>query len=133
MWAIDNRTRFSVDRAFARDRDGAEVWVVAVRAAFIVQADGTLVPQAEQPPVCVAPEHLGDPAGSSLRYEMDTIRTKPGTDVILHATAHAPSQEPAPYVDVGFAVGRQRKGLRVYGDRVWTTGVLGLGPGRPEP
>ena len=40
MWAIDNQTPFAVDRSFVRDRDGAEIWLVAVRGTFDIGPAG---------------------------------------------------------------------------------------------
>ena len=34
MWGIDNRTPFAVDRTWIRDSEGAEIWVVAVKATY---------------------------------------------------------------------------------------------------
>jgi hypothetical protein len=122
MWAVTNRTPFRADRAFVRDRDGAEIWVVAVRATFTIGADGAVAAAEEQEDVCLAPAYVGEPGRSSLRYDTDLVRTKSGTDVVLHAHAHAPGGVPAPYVDVGFTVGPLAKWLRVVGDRAWSDG-----------
>jgi len=40
MWQIDNRTPFAAERAWVRDRNGAEIWLVAVRCAFDIAPDG---------------------------------------------------------------------------------------------
>ena len=41
MWQIDNRTPFAAERGWVRDRDGAEVWLVAVKCTFDILPDGT--------------------------------------------------------------------------------------------
>jgi hypothetical protein len=133
MWAIDNQTRFKTGRAFARDAEGAEVWIVAVRATFTFDAHGRVAVAKDQQEVCLAPEFFGAPAHSSMRYDTDLVRTKPGTDILLHAHAHAPGGKPAPCVDVGFRVGPLSKQLRVFGDRVWERRLSGLAPGEPIP
>jgi hypothetical protein len=133
MWAVDNQTPFKADRAFARDAEGAEVWLVAVRATFDIQPDGSLKPAKEQQDVCLAPKHFGEPGKSSLRYDMDLVRAKPGTDVILNACAHAPHGEPVACVDVGFRVGQLSKTLHIVGDRFWESSLVGLVPGEPQP
>ena len=46
MWSVINKSRFKAGRAFARDMQGAELWIVAVRATFTIEADG---PNAELP------------------------------------------------------------------------------------
>lgn len=133
MWAISNETRFKAERTFVRDRDGAEIWIVAVRATFDIDAAGELTPAEEQQDICQAPAYSGEPGISSLRYDGDLVRTKSGTDVVLHGTAHAPRSGPVPSVDVAMQVGPISKKLRVLGNRTWKKGLLGLSPGQPEP
>src|SRR5688572_23403033 len=48
MWALDNRTPFAAERGWARDREGAEVWIVVVKATFLVERDGGLRVPASQ-------------------------------------------------------------------------------------
>ncbi|MCM5680087.1 DUF2169 domain-containing protein [Schlegelella sp. S2-27] len=119
MWQLDNRTPFAADRAWVRDRDGTEIWLVAVKASFTLQPDGRLKVADEQPPVTQAPRHNGKPGGSSLQYDTDLPRTRLTTDVILNGCAHAPRAEPVASLDVGLAVGPVVKMLRVFGDRIW--------------
>lgn len=133
MWSIDNRTRFKADRAFVRDSEGAEIWIVAVRATFSFDAQGHVTTASDQQDVCLGPEYFGAPSQSSLRYDMDLVRMKSGTDVLVHAHAHAPGGRPAPHVDVGWTVGPLTKQLRVYGDRVWERRIAGLAPSEPTP
>jgi hypothetical protein len=133
MWDVVNNTRFKVDRCFTRNMDGAEVWIVAVRATFHIGDNGALTPAEEQQDVCLVPTSFGEPGRSSLRYDLDLVRAKTGTDVIINAHAHAPNGRPLPYVDVGWSVGPVMKSLRVYGDRVWRSGTHGLVPSEPRP
>jgi hypothetical protein len=62
MWALANQTKFKAERTFARDADGAEVWIVAVRATFSIQPDGQVLVAEEQQDVCQVPKFFGDPA-----------------------------------------------------------------------
>lgn len=133
MWAISNQTPFKAERAFVRDAEGAEIWIVAVRGTFVVEAGGEVIVADQQLDVRLAPEYFGEPGKSALKYDMDMVRTKPGTDVVLHAHAHAPDQRPAPFVDVGFEVGALNKHLTVVGNRVWKRGLLGTYPSEPKP
>ena len=133
MWAVNNQTRFKADRAFVRDVDGAEIWLVAVRATFQFNSAGEVTLADEQQDVVLAPKYFGEPGKSSLRYDMDLVRVKPGTDILLHASAHAPDGQPASSVDVSWQVGPLSKQLRVYGDRTWQRGPIGLAASRPEP
>lgn len=133
MWAVNNQTRFKADRAFARDQDGAEIWIVAVRGTFDLQADSSVTVSEVQEDVCLAPKYFGEPGKSSLRYEMDLVRTKPGTDILVHAHAHSPHGRPVPFVDVQLQVADISKVLRIHGDRVWERASSGLVPGPAEP
>jgi hypothetical protein len=127
MWQVDNRTPFAAERGWVRDRDGAEVWLVALKCTFDILPDGTTVVSAEQPPVLRAPEYYGEPGKSSIKYESDLVLTKTTTDIIVLGHAYAP--RPVTQLDVGFRVGSVQKVLRVFGDRTWGT----FGPSAPQP
>ena len=133
MWAVTNRRAFNADRCFARDADGAEVWIVAVRGIFSIDPDGRVKVAEKQEEIRLAPEYFGESARSSVRYEMDLVRTKPGTDVVVHGHAHAPGSRPTPVVAVRLTIGSVSKTLRVFGDRVWEQGLLSRSPGEPQP
>jgi hypothetical protein len=133
MWTVNNATDFKAERVFSRDREGAETWIVAVRATFLINDDGEISVAAEQQDVCLAPKYFGEPGMTSLLYDMDLVRTKPGTDIFLHANAYAPDGDAVPFVDVGFTVGAVSKELRVFGDRTWRRAGRTLVPGEPEP
>ena len=133
MWALDNQTRFRAERAFVRDRDGAEIWLVAVRATFSLGPNGAIALADVQDDVTMAPSYLGEPGQSSLHYDADLVRTKAGTDVVLHAHAHAPGGRPAAAVDVACTVGPMTKQLRVVGDRIWERRGGAVVPSAPQP
>ena len=129
MWQADNRTPFAAERGWVRDRDGAEVWLVAVKATFDIKSDGTTEIAKDQPPVLRAPEYHGEPVKSSIKYEADLVLRKKTTDIIVVGHAHAPSGKAVTSLDVGFRVGTLQKILRVFGDRTWTA----RGPTAPQP
>ena len=133
MWNINNDTPFAVGRGFVRDRDGAELWLVAIKATIAVTPDGSVSLAETQEPVLPAPVQC-DPAGQAgLRYESDLMPAKPTTDILLHATAHAPNGEPARSVTVKARVGAIAKTLQVFGDRRWEAGLFTrrLSPAEP--
>ncbi len=115
MWQLDNRTPFAAERAWVRDREGAEVWLVAVKCTFDIRPDGSTEVAKEQPPVLRMPEHVGEPGKSSLRYENDLVLTKTTTDIIVVGHAYAPRGRPTTQMEAGFRVGPVRKMLRVMG------------------
>jgi len=133
MWAIANETLYAADRAFVRDRDGAEIWIVAVRATFAIRPDGQVEVAKEQLPVALAPAWSGEPGRSSLRWDMDLVRTKPGTDVIVNGSAHAPGGKPMTQIEVGITVGPITKVLLVKGERQYVGSLLGASSGDPAP
>ena len=120
MWAIDNQTPFAAERTFVRDRDGAEIWLVAVRATFDLFPDGTLQISEKQEPVALAPAYFGMPGASSLRCDSDLQRVKLGTDVLLNASAYVPANHgEVTEIEVGFRLGDIEKRLMVSGEREW--------------
>ena len=131
MWAIANQTRFKAERTFVRGRDGAEIWVVVVRATFDFDRQGKVSLAAEQQDVRQVPVYSGTPGLSGLRYDLDTVRTKSGTDLTLNASAHAPQGRPVTQLDVSWQVGPVSKTLKVFGNRTWQKGLLGFSPGPP--
>jgi len=133
MWQVENTTPFAAHQAWTRDRDGAEVWLVAVRGTFLIHPDGSTTVAEEQDPVVLAPKYRGDPADSGLVYDTDFPLTKPTTDVLLHGHAYAPRGEPTTRVDVTMRVDSISKTLRVTGDRAYQQGVFGVATGSVQP
>ncbi len=133
MWAIVNKTPFQAERGWVRDKDGAEVWLVAVKGTFLIEADGTLRLAEEQEEVRLAQVFRGDPAETSLLYDSDLVHKKSATDVLVHGHAYAPRGRPATQVDVTLKLGPIHKTLRVIGDRYWRNSALGLRMTPPEP
>jgi len=132
MWTIDNQTPFAAERAWVRDKNGAEVWVVAIKGAFDVTAHGQVTLAAEQVPVTLAPEYV-DEDHTELRYDTDLPECKQATDVIVNGTAYAPEGHPAQEWTVNLCVGPIDKTLFVRGDRRWQKRLLRLTLGEPEP
>ena len=129
MWQIDNRTPFAAERGWVRDRNGAEIWLVAVKCTFDIKPDGSTEVSEEQPPVLRVPEHFGEPGKSSIKYENDLVLTKKTTDVIVVGHAYAPEGRPIETMEVGFRVGPVQKVLQATGDREWSA----AGRSRPAP
>ena len=83
---LQNYTRFAAERTWVRDKDGAEIWLVAVKGTYLIQPDGTTKLADEQVPVTRVPEYLGEPENPACSYECDLVHTKPTTDVLLHGS-----------------------------------------------
>lgn len=133
MWALQNRTPYSADRTWIRDKTGAHHWVVTVKATFDLGADGSLRLADEQKAPLLAPEYLGKPGESSICYEADLGPMKPTTDITLLGSAFSPGGRPASQVDVSLRVDEICKVLRVYGERIYHQGFTGIKTSSPEP
>ncbi len=132
MWQIENHTPFGAQSIFTRDRDGAETWLVAVKASYLIKSDGRLDIGEQKDPV-LSPQYLGEPGKSSLKYNSDLELAKPGTDIILHGHAYAPNEKPVTKMGVLLKVGPLKKMLAVTGDRFWEQGALGTKLSDPLP
>jgi hypothetical protein len=133
MWLLDNSTSFAADRTWVRDRDGSEVWIVAVKASFVIEATGQQVLDRDQAKVLHVPQFLGPPEASSLLHESDLVHTKPGTDVLVQGDAFSPNDREVESVDVRLRLATIDKTLRVFGDRVIKRGMVGISLSRPQP
>lgn len=132
MWALKNRTAYAAERNWTRDKDGVHWWLVAVKATFdIVPGERLRLADEQLPPVLV-PEYFGEPGRSSLRYDSDLLAARPGTDVLVLASAHAPQGKPAPTVPVSLRVGRLHKELLVHGERIYEQGWTRVTTTRPQ-
>ncbi|HYO59313.1 DUF2169 domain-containing protein [Archangium sp.] len=133
MWAIKDKTPYASERTWIRDKSGAHRWIVAVKATFDIGVDGAVRLADEQVPPRFVPEHHGEPANSSLRYEADLVSEKSTTDILLNAHAHAPGGKPTRTVTVAFRVGTLTKELRVHGSRVFYRPLWGMALSDPLP
>lgn len=133
MWSLDNNTPFATERCWVREKNGAEVWLVAVRGSFDIMPDGTLQIAEEQEDVVMAPEFSGDPLCSSLLNDTDLPQKKLATDVLIEGHAFAPNQQAVKKLQVGFKVGKLAKILHVTGDRQWLEAATGVSMSEPQP
>jgi len=119
MWQLVNRTPYAAAQGWVRDLNGAETWLVVVKATFDVLDDGSATIAPEQPPPSRTPVYRGQPGRSSILYDSDFVLAKTTTDIIVNGTAYAPGTRPVLSVDVAVTVGSISKSLRVFGDRSW--------------
>lgn len=126
MWLLDNATPFSVERAWVRDREGAELWVVVVKGTFGIDETGRQFLCPEQPPVNRVPVFEGAPEASGLIHECDLTLDKPKTDVVVQGAAIAPGGRPVTRINVRLKVANVDKSLLVLGDRTIKRSAFGL-------
>jgi hypothetical protein len=134
VWALNNRTSYAAERNWTRDKSGAHLWIVAVRATFDIARSGKLGLSDVQKPPVLAPEYFGKPGESSLRADSDLLAMKPCTDVVLDAHAHVPGGKRASQVSVSMRIAQVTKTLLVHGDRVYYKSPTGgLTTSSPQP
>jgi hypothetical protein len=131
MWAIDNRTPYAADRTWIRDAEGAEVWIVAVKATYDVLPDGSTRISSKQVPVNSGP--MPHPGLKSLLYDTDLGPPKTATDIVLAGHAYSQDGLPVTELPVGFRVGALSRAARVFGNRSWQRSLLGTVASKPEP
>lgn len=133
MWVLNNTTPFAAERCWVRDKNGAEVWLVAVKGTFAIQPDGSTIIQDEQEPVNIAPKLRGSPENSSLLFDTDLPHKKKATDILVEGHAYAPAGKYAKVLDVGLKVANIKKICRVTGDRIWEKAGIGIALSKPQP
>ena len=130
---LNNQTPFSAERTWVRDKNGAEVWLVAVKGSFNIRPDGVLNLSVEQEPVVLAPEYAGDPLSSSLLADTDLPHKKSATDVLLFGHAYAPGGKPVNRMRVAIKVANIYKELHISGNRKWLDSPNGILISGAEP
>jgi hypothetical protein len=130
MLQFKNNTPFKGTIFLMPDPDGIDSLYTVVKATFVPSDPIALAD--EQVPVSMEQQHYGEPDRTSIRVPSDVSLMKPGTDVLLLGHAYAPGGRPTPQMDVSLKVGPLRKRIRVFGDRMWRTG-LGFSSTRPSP
>jgi hypothetical protein len=130
---LQNDTEFLAEPRLLAGKQGEEL-VVIVKATFLAprgSGELELAPAAGQRAIRGADLPWGEPEKSSIKYPSDLCISKPGTDVIVVAAAHAPEGRPVPTFDAGIRVGSLKKIVRVFGLRVWESSGAGLSAPRP--
>jgi hypothetical protein len=131
MWNLVNLTPFAAERCFARDLDGVEYFVVAIKATFDLRADGSLQVAGTQQPIAYAPVYRGEATASSLVTDLDLVLGKPAADVLVRGHVHAPDS--ARELLVELRVGAHSKTLVAFGLRRWEKTWNGWRITPPEP
>jgi hypothetical protein len=131
MLQLKNGTPFKGTIMLMPDPDGIDSLYTVVKGTFTLGERVALAD--EQLPVAVEQQYHGDPFTSSIRVPSDVSLMKPGTDVLLLGSAHAPGGHPTTQMDVSLVVGPLRKRVRVLGNRVWRSNGPGYSITPPEP
>ncbi len=115
----------------AKSPDG-KLWMVCVAKRTYSFAGGRVRLADEQAPIVIDPDIETDEHGRyrTLRDDMDLFPPKPATDVVVTGRAHAPGK--VRELQVGVAVGRSARVLRVLGERRLEVSIEGR-PRLPDP
>ncbi|WPB78296.1 DUF2169 domain-containing protein [Archangium violaceum] len=131
MLQVKNQTPFATHLFLFPDEQGVDTAYVVVKATFELRAGSPPTVAREQHPVVMADEYWGEPGQSSVKYANEAHLMKPGTDVVLVGEVHQP--RPVESCFVALQVGALRKGIQVFGDRIWQSGVLSPRMSSPIP
>lgn len=113
--------------------------ILIIKATFTFDENWVPVLCKEQEPLWFTDIYYGHSETSAIRYPSDVVPFKPATDVILNASAFAPSDVGLPRWTAGFAVmdrqGQDRlsKAVSVSGPYDWTKGPLTWTAASPSP
>jgi hypothetical protein len=113
------------------NQEGVDCAYGAVKATFQMGSDGVSLAK-EQVALVLADEYWSDPKSSSLKNAAEIGLSKPATDVLLQGHAYAPGGN-AISSEVRLIVGGLQKTVRIFGNRFWEGGLLGLRISEPEP
>lgn len=106
MWGIDNATPFAHHGGFMRDHKAQTLWMVHVKATFLMRRDRPCLFAAEQVPLHIGPVF----ADADMLVDTDITPAKPRVDILVDATAYPESDgEPVPYVATASLGGWQKR------------------------
>ena len=131
MLQLRNESPFESAIAVFPNENAVDTLYVIVKATFLL---GNRIEVAEeQLSIVMADEYWGEPGKSSLKYASELHLLKPSTDIVMVGEACAPNKRPVPGLDVLLAIADTRKTVRVFGDRQWASGIIGLKITPPKP
>ncbi len=135
MLDLDNRTGWSAGIYPGWGCTGGHQLTIVFKAGFSFDGQGRLQPLDQPLPLEETDRYRGKPGQSSLAAACETVPYKQGGEILLHATAQAPGQGRAvAEVSAGLRCGDDsfwEKTLRIFGPRIWNSGLLGASPGKP--
>ena len=119
------------------DRSGRDVMVVIAKLTYAVSPGGAVSLAVPPSPIRAVDVPTSDRPNASIRFPSDLADDKPGTDVVLLGTAYPPRgkevTEQIVSLRVTGPVHALNKSVKVFGARVWHSGLLGVTPGPPAP
>ncbi len=113
MWEIKNSTPFKADGCFARDKDGTEYWVIAIKACFSYADNSSpfLKLMLEQQDINFYPQYY-DKQEFEIKEDTDITPFKLSTDIAV--TGYVELEQNRQYVEL--TCGEITKSAYVFGD-----------------
>lgn len=133
---IVNTTTMVAEITLAKDREGAEHYLLVIKGTFDISHECDLLTLAdEQRPLVYADKYYGDPATTSIKEAYDFAFSKPKTDIVVVGCAYAPRGSDVTSLNVDLVIGKVvNKTIRVVGNRVWERGLIVRNrPTEPKP
>lgn len=131
MLQLKNESSFESAITVFPNENAVDTIYVIVKATFLL---GNKIEVAEeQLPIVMADEYWGEPGQSSLKYASELHLLKPYTDIVMIGEACAPDKRPVTAIDVLLEIADRKKTVRVFGDRQWASGIIGLKIAPPKP
>jgi len=115
-----NNTPFQAALAVMTDKNGAEKAVVAVKATFSLPHENQPVWLADkQIPILYCDEYWDQPGKSSIKFPVDLVLGKAGTDIGLVGHAYSSHETPVQRLQACLQVGVYKKEILIFGNRRW--------------
>lgn len=130
---VENKSGFDAKFFTQFDKTGMERPYIVVKGEFFLDPSGNLIMEQNDDSIIVADEHYGDPLTTSIKHASDIALHKPATDVVLIGSACAPQLQPVKHIDVHLQVSNVSKSIRVFGNRVWLSNLIGATKTDPLP
>src|SRR5256886_12458519 len=131
MLQLTNGTPFPGTIYLIPDAEGIDSLFTVVKGTLTFGERLSLAEQ--QVPVALVDAYHGEPGKSSIKLPSDVSLMKPGTDVLLLGSAHAPGGQATTQMEVSLAAGAGRQTIRRLCDPLWWRGGPGPAIARPAP
>lgn len=122
MFALLNRTPFSVSHTIYPNAEGVDTLQIVVRARF--ELGGALTLTEQQPEPIDKDVYWGEPDSSSMRFSSDYLLPKVCTDILINGNAVAPDGLETRSMKARLRIGAISHEISVVGDRFWEAGEI---------
>jgi hypothetical protein len=126
-------TQDAVRIVSGRDARGDSIFAFLVKRSYRFDKSGVCHRLEPPQPFLDIDVYWGEPGDSSPRYEADITPYKPATDVVVIGDVYSPGGVPVQQLEAGIEVGRTRKTIAVFGDRIAILPGNGEAPVFSEP